>query len=164
MSPSSQSQIKHTADGSFDVYALDTLRHNGFRITAPRKYIVQLLAQTEVPLSAYEIRDALQEDGKKADVVSIYRVLDCLESNHLLHRLMGSGKVVRCQLPSEAHCTHSGHYHCHHILVCQQCDKVSEVHCAGVETMIETLENQTQFEIRHHALEFTGVCATCQNP
>lgn len=144
-------------------YALEVLRQNGFRITEPRKKIVAALTQTNTPISAYELKELLAEQGKKADVVSIYRVLDCLESNHLLHRLMGSGKVVRCQLPDEEQCTHRGHFHCHHILVCQQCQQVSEVHCAGVEQMVAALEAQTRFEIRHHALEFTGVCAACQS-
>lgn len=163
----SSTSHSHAAGGTldYDAYAIEVLREHGLRITEPRQRIIQLLGQTTRPVSAYDIKDLLDADTshKKADVVSIYRVLECLEANHLVHRLLSSGKVVRCQLSQEEEqCTREGHYHCHHVLVCQQCHEVSEVHCVGVEAMIKTLEDDTQFNINHHFLEFTGVCMSCQ--
>jgi Fe2+ or Zn2+ uptake regulation protein len=147
-------------------HSLQQLKAAGLRVTQPRRLVVAALAEASHPLSAYELRDQLETDGEKADVVTVYRILECLEEQGLIHRLTGSGpnsgKVMRCQLGDESACEHHGHHHCHHVLVCQQCQRVEEVHCHGMEGVVAQVGTETGFAINHHTLEFTGVCPDCQ--
>lgn len=154
----------HATD--YTTHALAQLKTSGLRITNPRRLVVSALSETNQPLSAYQLRDQLMASGEKADVVTVYRILDCLEANGLIHRLTGagpnSGKVIRCQLGDESSCTHHGHHHCHHVLVCQTCQRVEEVHCQGLEDVVKQVAQDSGFAIQHHTLEFTGLCPQCQ--
>lgn len=148
-------------------HALDTLRHKGFRITRARRQVVSLLGETKAPLSAYEIRDVLETGGEKVDVVSVYRILECLETQQLIHRLMNttqgsSGKVIRCHLDHEDHCHREQSDHCHHLLVCEACGTIDEVHCVGLEPVTATIQRQTGFQPRRHLMELSGLCTGCQ--
>jgi len=159
----------HHAPATAETYAtqaLARLKQAGLRVTSPRKQVVTLLAHATQPLSAYDIRDMLIAGEEKADVVTVYRVLECLEDHGLIHRLTGngpnSGKVMRCQLGDESSCSHHGHHHCHHVLVCQGCQRVEEVHCQGMDAVLEQVAHESGFAIAHHTLEFTGLCPQCQ--
>src|SRR5262245_22105441 len=135
----------------YQTQALAVLQANGFRLTQPRRQILACLAQTRVPLSAYEIRDTLAAQGVKTDIVTVYRVLECLEQNQVLHRMLTTGKVVPCHLPQEAACTHThAAHHCHHLLSCCQCGTVQEIHCHQMDEVIAYVEAQRQFAIDEH--------------
>ncbi|MEB3285918.1 MAG: Fur family transcriptional regulator [Vampirovibrionales bacterium] len=142
--------------------ALNILKEKGLRITKPRCLVIELLDEAEQPLSAYEIKDTLSRRGEQVDTVSIYRILDCLEENHLIHRVISSGKVRKCALDQEEACALEQHDHCHHFLVCEQCGQIEEVHCPGTEALVGALQNSTRFLIKSHRMEFSGLCPSCQ--
>lgn len=142
--------------------ALDTLKKKGFRITRPRRLVVELLDRTDKALSAYEIKDELDKSKESADVVSIYRILDCLEENGLIHRVLNTGKVSKCHLDHEDHCELEQSEHCHHLLICKQCGTIEEIHCEGVEDLIRGVAQKSDFTITEHRLEFSGICKGCR--
>lgn len=142
--------------------AIALLKSKGFRITRPRKLVLDLLDTTQTALSAYEIKDALDAAGEKIDTVSVYRILECLDEQGLIHRLMSSGKVKKCLLETESHCQLHQKEHCHHLLICHQCDRIEETHCIGISAMVKKLEKQISFQIQSHHLEFIGLCQNCQ--
>lgn len=154
-----------TSHDSYTDHALAILREKGLRITQARKHVVALLAETPTPVSAYEIRDALQAAGEKVDVVSVYRILDCLEEQQLIHRLVGqptgSAKVIRCRLDHEDHCHREQPDHCHHLLVCEACGTIDEIHCVGLSPVMKDIQQQTGFKTRRHTMELAGRCARC---
>ena len=141
--------------------ALRILKGKGFRVTRPRRLVVEILAQADEALSAYEIKDLLQDRGERVDTVSVYRIIECLEENHLVHRLLGTGKIRKCQLPHEDHCTLERTNHCHHLLICQSCGDIQEIHCLGLGALIKDVEKQARFKIKEHNLEFIGLCPKC---
>lgn len=147
---------------SYTEQALDTLRHKGFRITKPRRLVVEMLDKTNKALSAYELKDLLDASGESVDTVSVYRILECLEENHLIHRVLQTGKVRKCSLESEDHCTLHQNEHCHHLLICQKCNTIEEVHCPGVGKLLQDVEKLSNFKIQAHNMEFIGLCARCR--
>ena len=144
-------------------YALSVLKNRGFRITKPRQLVVELLDQTTQALSAYEIKEKLDSSGEKVDTVSIYRILECLEDNHLIHRLLSSGKVLRCQLEHESTCHLDQQDHCHHLLICEKCLNIQEVHCPGAEDLVARVEKHASFVVKRHNMEFLGLCGACSH-
>lgn len=142
--------------------ALKLLKARGYRITQPRRRVVDVLEHADTALSPYEIKERLDAAGAPVDTVSIYRILDCLEENHLVHRVLTTGKVRRCDLEHEDHCDLEQADHCHHNLVCRACGAIQEVHCPGVETIVTDVAKRSGFQIDKHHLEFSGLCHQCQ--
>ncbi len=142
-------------------YAIGLLKDKGFRITKPRRLVVELLDASREALSAYEIKDLLEANGEKVDTVSVYRILQCLEENRLVHRVLTSGKVKKCMLEHEEQCSLAQEEHCHHLLICKACDAIEEVHCPGTRVLVDALEAQSRFKIQSHNMEFIGLCAQC---
>jgi Fur family transcriptional regulator, ferric uptake regulator len=147
---------------SYAEQALETLKDKGFRITKPRRLVVELLDTANKPLSAYEIKDLLVSQDEKVDTVSVYRILECLEENHLIHRVLATGKVRKCSLEHEEHCHLSQEEHCHHLLICEKCQATEEVHCPGTAELVKELEKLSNFQIRSHNMEFLGLCSRCR--
>ena len=156
----SNTQAAHD-DSSYTQQALHTLKHAGLRITKPRKVVIDLLDNSPIPLSAYEIKEKIDSLGEKIDTVSVYRILETLEKHHLIHRLLSSSKVQKCRLSPESFCDKHQADHCHHLLVCNQCHTVSEVHCPGANELVQAVQQAAHFQVSSHAIEFYGVCGSC---
>jgi Fur family zinc uptake transcriptional regulator len=141
--------------------ALQILKQKGFRLTQPRRHVLEALAQATEPRSPYELTDWLAGHGQKVDTVSIYRILECLEDLGLVHRVLGTGKVLKCSLEGEETCTRHQADHCHHLLICRQCQRIAEVHCPGFESIMAQVSAESRFRIEAHHLEFLGLCEPC---
>ena len=69
---------------------------------------------------------------------------------------------MKCQLKHEDECDkHHEHHHCHHLLICQKCGSIEEIHCAGINPIIKTVESHSKFKVKKHSLEFYGICSRC---
>lgn len=148
-------------------HALHVLKERGYRITTPRRRVIELLAQSPVPMSAYDIRDRLLEMEQKVDTVSVYRILDCLEENGLLHRIRSSGKVMKCHHADHCHGEETHDHDCteisHHILVlCQVCQQVTELEDPNISQWMDHVAKTAGFRLTGHTLEFYGECSQCQ--
>ena len=143
--------------------ALNALKKKGYRITKPRRLVIDLLDQSKVALSAYEIRELLQGQGEEIDQVSVYRILECLEENNLLHRVLMTGKVRKCEIDEDGPCHRDQLDHCHHLLICKNCNAINEVHCVGLTSLAQQVTEEAGFWIEDHRLEFIGLCKQCHD-
>ena len=137
-------------------HAIETLRQNGFRITTPRQQVLQVLNDATRPISPYDGVDLMAQKSQKTDAITIYRIFDCLEKNGLIHRILSSGKFVKCSI--EAHTPHSQNHCCHYIAICDGCGTTREIHCHD-PIPIPAIPDMI---ITGHRLEFTGRCTLCQ--
>lgn len=142
--------------------ALKRLKEKGYRITLPRRRVVELLSRVERPLTPFEIKDQLAESGEPVDLVSVYRILECLDQNQLLHRIWSSGRVLKCDLDEERGCSLKQHDHCHHSVVCRGCGRVEEVHCPDITPLQTKIAHEAGYLIESHYLEFSGLCPLCR--
>ena len=147
---------------SFEAKALDSLRDQKLRITKPRRWVIQLLATADKPLNAYEIKDRLDAQQQSIDTVSVYRILQCLEEQGLVHKLQSSGKVVACHHDDGEH-THCNHHKAHTLLVCQQCGTTKEVVLPMLDSLVQELKETQDFSLNlaQQPIELRGLCSTC---
>ena len=69
----------------------------GARLTQRRRQVLTVLMQSSSPLSAYEVLDLCNRSTTSAmPAMSVYRILDFLEQQLLVHRLSTSNKFVSC--------------------------------------------------------------------
>ena len=93
--------------------------------------------------------------GKKEiniNLSTVYRALNALtESDIVIKQILSDGNSV-FQLNNTNH---------QHILTCKMCGKVSYVDVCPVESILNEISNQTDYEITGHNLEFIGICPEC---
>lgn len=135
-------------------HAVSRLREGGFRITRSRRLVLDALEGAQRPLSPYALHDLLAGRGDSVDTVSIYRILETLETTGLVHRVAFSGGYLPCRLED-----HPG---CHHHLICRECGVVQEVDCPGMASVEREAAEESRFRIERHLIEFVGLCPACQ--
>lgn len=132
---------------------------SGGRLTVKRKNILIALLSADTPQSAYEIADYYKEAfNETIPVMSVYRMLEFLMQESLVHKLSSTNKYVACS-----------HIACNHVhevpqfLICDQCHHVREV---GVKKdIIDALQNSVEnanFYLNSPELELHGVCNDCR--
>lgn len=124
------------------------------RFTKLRKQVLELVCRAEQPVGAYQLLDELRGSGRSAAPPTIYRALDFLLDQGLIHRLATNNTYLAC--------AHPQHPHAAVFLVCCQCGHTREVHNAGVVAEIEHQADQFEFAVRHASVEVTGLCHHCR--
>ncbi len=115
--------------------------------------VFSLLQQHSKPLSAYDILDQLHGTRIKA-AVQVYRALEKLAHNGLVHRIDSLNAFVACT------CTHGTSSP--GFTVCTCCGDVREFDAGKTVTAVQTkIEG---FRIDKPSLELKGVCSHCQSP
>lgn len=142
---------------NYQQYALKTLKDTGFKITGQRQMVVELLAKTDKALSPYDMRDMLNKQHIKADVVTIYRILETLEKLSLVHKVLAVNGYVRCNTEK------FGDKTCHHYLLCKKCHNIDEVEGEDLSKLERKIQNEKKFQIDSHYLEFMGLCKDCRH-
>jgi Fur family ferric uptake transcriptional regulator len=130
----------------------EALRRAGYRLTKPRLAVLQVLAENDQGLSPEEIYHQGKAVCASLGLVTVYRTLDLLTELDVVRRVH-----------SEQHChsyAHSGADR--HYLICQECHRVVEFPCEGLDALIADIGQQTGYTITDHLLELTGLCPACQ--
>ncbi|MFC1925854.1 Fur family transcriptional regulator, partial [Chloroflexota bacterium] len=136
-------------------YSLKTLRSNGYKITRPRRKILDILDQMDKPLSPYGIQKLLRDDGNYLDHVTIYRILDLLCTLNLAHRVLSVGGFKKCTLNDEEGC--------HRYMICRICGDLQEFADTALCDMENKVADKFGFQTEHHQTEFSGVCSFCRS-
>jgi Fur family transcriptional regulator, ferric uptake regulator len=131
------------------------LRATGRRMTRTRQAVLALLERTRQPVSATEIFERLQQENVAIDLVTVYRTLHVLKELGLIFQLdLHQEGVSRYELKE-------GREHHHHIR-CQICGQIVDLLLCPLRKVTKLIEQQTQFIVDDHTLEFTGLCPQCQ--
>lgn len=69
------------------------IRATGSRLTRPRTRVLMFLLSQDGPLTHHDIHQQLP--GEPLDAVTLYRVLEWLTANALVHRIAGADQVWR---------------------------------------------------------------------
>jgi Fur family ferric uptake transcriptional regulator len=86
------------------------LRQRGVSATPARVRVLQLLLAADAALSHQALQQAAAASGQVFDKVTLYRVLDTLEAQGLVHSVAGHDRVRRFG-PMRAHHAHA-HFEC----------------------------------------------------
>lgn len=124
------------------------------RFTALRKQVLQLLCESEQPIGAYALLDLMRDGGKSVAPPTVYRALDFLLEQGLVHRLASNNTYLAC--------AHPQHEHEAVFLVCKQCGMTQELHTDGIFQVVSKKAKLAQFDVEHASVEVTGLCRQCQ--
>jgi Fur family transcriptional regulator, zinc uptake regulator len=130
-------------------------RERGVRLTAQRKTVLQLLIAADKPLSAYDLLERLRGQVKNPAPPTVYRALDFLMQQGLIHKLESIHAYVGC--------THPDHPHAGQFLICADCGEVEEVADPRVLESLEAAGQAQGFRTLRSVVELLGTCAHCRH-
>lgn len=139
--------------------AKNICKGNGVNLTQKRENVLSSLIQAQEAISAYEIAEqyrALFEQTIPA--MSVYRILDFLAENSLVHKLSSANKYIAC---SHISCSHE--HAIPQFLICETCNSVTEI--AIKSSVINELTASVEkigFSLSTNQLELKGFCENCQ--
>ena len=128
-------------------------RKRGVRLTEQRKTVLRLLCVSDKPLSAYELLDRMRGVVKNPAPPTVYRALDFLREQGLVHKLESLHAYVGC--------THPDHPHASQFLICDDCGEVAEVEDASLAKSLKAAGKAIGFRTKRPIVEVLGTCAQC---
>lgn len=133
-------------------------KEHGARLTVKRKQILEQLIQSNKALSAYELIDIYNEEyNEKMPAMSVYRILEFLEGEYLVHKLNLANKYVAC---AHISCDHS--HGVQQFLICGNCSKVKEISISQstITELTETVTN-SGYQLISPQIEINCLCNDC---
>lgn len=119
-----------------------------------RSVLAELLASHQ-PLGAYDLIDRLATHGARPAPVTVYRALDFLRAQGLVHRIESRNAFIAC-----VHNHASGDPVV--FLICERCGVVGEAAAAAVAETIRNASRVAGFTPKTPVIEILGVCGHCQ--
>jgi Fur family zinc uptake transcriptional regulator len=128
----------------------------GARLTPIRRQVLETLAARHRPLGAYEIIDQLAERTKRLAPITIYRALDFLVENGLVHRIESRNAFLACI---------NNHQSSDIVvfLICERCGSVGEAPSNSVAETLTAAARAAGFTPHAPVIEISGVCTHCRN-
>jgi Fur family transcriptional regulator, ferric uptake regulator len=125
--------------------ALERCQILGMRVSRQRRFILELLWQANEHLSAREIYDRLNHQGKEIGHTSVYQNLEALSSQGIIE------SIERCDGRLYGNISDS-HSHVH----CVDTNQILDVHVELPEDVIRKIEEQTGVRINDYSINFYG--------
>jgi Fur family ferric uptake transcriptional regulator len=130
------------------------IRATGARLTRPRSRVLIFLLEQARPLTHHEIHDQLPGDA--IDAVTLYRVLEWLTANNMIHRIAGADQVWRFSASSGASSGQQDHDHAH--FQCTNCDSVT---CFNDMPLPKRKKMPDGFTSQEVEFLIKGICPRC---
>ena len=132
----------------------DTIcRERGARLTEQRKAVLRLLCESDKPLSAYDLLDRMRVMIRNPAPPTVYRALDFLLEQGLVHKLESLHAFIGC--------THPEHPHASQFLICRDCGEVAEVEDPNIAKSLNAAVKAIGFRTKRPVVELLGTCAQC---
>jgi len=129
-------------------------RARGARLTPLRARVLEIVWQSHRPLGAYDMLAVLAAEGRSAAPPTVYRALEFLLEQGLVHRLSSLNAYVGCSRP--------GHAGCAQFLICERCGNAAELDDEDVVRAIGRTATAHGFEASRHTVEISGLCPECR--
>lgn len=129
------------------------IRATGARVTRQRVLVLDFLLGQQKSLTHHEIQAHLSKKlHEELDSVTLYRVLEWLTENELIHRIAGADQVWRFS----AGAGHHAHEHAHF-----QCTKCEQVTCFTDLALPRKIKLPEGFQTQEIDFLIKGTCANC---
>jgi Fur family transcriptional regulator, ferric uptake regulator len=134
---------------------LACLQNNGYRITEPRRAVIETIASSQHVLNPFDVFELARIRYPKLGLVTVYRTIEKLEELDLVQRVH---RPSDCQAFIAAF---SGHQH---LLICQQCGRVEFFSGENerMDALIQSVSEASGYQIKEHWLQLFGLCRNCR--
>jgi Fur family transcriptional regulator, ferric uptake regulator len=129
------------------------MKGRGFKLTGPRRRVVEKLLAVKGHVSADELFDLLRKDGEDVSRATVYRTLSIVSQSGLVdgHDFDGGRRVYE-PMVGRAHHDH---------LYCINCGRVIEFEEEAIERLQEAVVAKYRFTPVYHSHKIFGYCEAC---
>ncbi len=126
----------------------------GVRLTRRRRQILELLWESDRPMGAYELVEALKpKEARPVGPPTVYRALEFLMLQGLVSKLQSRNAYVPCTHPERTHdCL---------FFICSNCSASIELEDPRLESLITENAGLVEFRPTRRVIEVEGTCSNC---
>lgn len=124
------------------------------QLTPLREKVLAIVWRSHRPVGAYDVLDTLARTHKAARPPTVYRALDFLMAEGLIHKIESLNAYLGC---GEA-----GHPHESQFLICNRCGTAEEIVDTGLDKALAAAAKKAGFEVERKVIEIAGACRRCQ--
>ncbi|MGZ4959173.1 MAG: transcriptional repressor [Methylomonas sp.] len=137
------------------ISAAEHLCHSrGAQLTPIRHKILELIWTSHKAVKAYDLLDQIRPLNDAAKPSTVYRALDFLLEQGLIHRVESLNAFVGCH--------RSGTQHDQLLLICTACHNIEERAAAAVIQSLSDELREAGFSPQRKTIEIHGLCQSCQ--
>ncbi len=132
---------------------LEKLQESGYRLTAPRRAVVQVLADSHYTLNPSQVYTEARRLSPHIGLVTVYRTIEKLEELGMVtrvHELDGCHSYIAAP---------NGHQH---LLICTSCNRAEYFEEEDLSPLTERLGAERGYQIQDHWLQLFGLCPQCK--
>lgn len=126
----------------------------GVRLTDLRRQVLGLILDRDAPTGAYDLLDQLRSTRHGAAPPTVYRALEFLQEQGLVHKLERLSAFVGCIADED-------HDHAAQFLICRTCGRVTELEDHELVHALEDAARRLGFTLGKATIEAEGQCAAC---
>lgn len=145
-------------------HAASACLRRGAQLTELRRQVLRLVLEAEQPIGAYALLDRLKASRAGAAPPTVYRALDFLREQGLIHRVERLNAFVGCveaaQHPEDCDCD-AEHDHPHQFLICNRCGATAEISDPAVSLALRRAAERAGFAMARTTVEMEGLCQRC---
>ncbi|MFN4088680.1 MAG: Fur family transcriptional regulator [Alphaproteobacteria bacterium] len=126
----------------------------GAQLTALRRRVLELIWASHRSVKAYDLLHQLGTAEKPAKPPTVYRALDFLIEQGLVHKVESLNAYVGCPHPTAPH---EGQF-----LICVACGRVDEMPDPALPAAIQRAALAAGYAVEGQTVEVRGRCAQCR--
>ena len=135
--------------------AVRICRERGSRFTELRRQVLEFIWTSHEPVGAYDVLDMMNaEKSTRIAPMTVYRAIDFLMANGLVHRIASRNAYVGCSHPDSRH---SGQF-----LICRECGRVAEIEEDVISNALRDGAKRAGFDAVSPMIEIEGRCLNCR--
>ena len=125
----------------------------GTRLTDLRQRVLELVWLSHAPIGAYQILDQLAAGRARVAPPTVYRALEFLSREGLVHRIESLNAYVGCATPALPHEAY--------FFICRSCGDAAEFHDGELAASLARCVGRARFQAEKAKVELSGLCARC---
>lgn len=135
----------------------------GARLTDIRRRVLELVLDSPRPAGAYDMLEQLRPGHKGAAPPTVYRALDFLLGQGLIHKVERLSAYVPCLHAIQDDSSSPAHHHTAQFLICQRCGRVEELDDPAIATALAQAATTAGFRLDGATIEADGLCHACDS-
>ncbi|MEZ5861909.1 MAG: Fur family transcriptional regulator [Geminicoccaceae bacterium] len=134
--------------------AAELCAKRGQSLTPLRRQVLGIVLAADRPLGAYDVLEILARDRGRVAPPTVYRSLDFLVEQGLVHKVLSVNGFVACSSVARPHDAQ--------LFICRACGGSTEVPHRPAAGPIEAEADELGFAVESVVLEVRGLCRDCQ--
>ena len=130
-------------------------KRRGTRMTPVRRRVLELILLADQPVRAYALLGELEQERGKLGPPTVYRALDFLLAQKLIHKVETSNAFVAC--------SDVEHSHMSQFVICEDCGATEEIRDNEIAESLRRLGERRGFAVERQVVEARGLCPSCRS-